>query len=109
MRVLFTGGGTAGHINPALAMAGYLCEKEPDTQVLYVGNKGGMEERLVAAAGYDFRGIRISGFQRKITLENIKRNIQTVIRVFTASAESKKILREFKPDICIGTGKTDVG
>ena len=104
MRVLFTGGGTAGHINPALAMAGYLCEKEPDTQVLYVGNKGGMEERLVAAAGYDFRGIRISGFQRKITLENIKRNIQTVIRVFTASAESKKILREFKPDICIGTG-----
>ena len=104
MRVLLTGGGTAGHINPALAMAGYLCEKEPDTKILYVGNKGGMEERLVAAAGYDFRPIRISGFQRKLTLENIKRNLQTVVRVVTASVEAKKIIKEFKPDICIGTG-----
>ena len=104
MRVLLTGGGTAGHINPALAMAGYLCEKEPDTQILYVGNKGGMEERLVAAAGYDFKPIRISGFQRKLTLENIKRNVQTVFRVITASVEAKKIIKEFKPDICIGTG-----
>ena len=104
MRVLLTGGGTAGHINPALAMAGYLCEKEPDTKILYVGNKGGMEERLVAAAGYDFNPIRISGFQRKLTLENIKRNLQTVVRVVTASVEAKKIIKEFKPDICIGTG-----
>ena len=47
MRVLFTGGGTAGHINPALAVAGYLREQEPDTKILYVGNRGGMEERLV--------------------------------------------------------------
>lgn len=104
MRVLLTGGGTAGHINPALAMAGYLCEKEPDTEILYVGNKGGMEERLVAAAGYDFKPIRISGFQRKLTLENIRRNLQTVVRVVTASVEAKKIIKEFKPDICIGTG-----
>ena len=104
MRVLLTGGGTAGHINPALAMAGYLCEKEPETEILYVGNKGGMEERLVAAAGYNFRPIRISGFQRKLTLNNIKRNLQTVVRVVTASVEAKKILKEFKPDICIGTG-----
>ena len=104
MRVLLTGGGTAGHINPALAMAGYLCEKEPETEILYVGNKGGMEERLVPAAGYTFKSIRISGFQRKLTLENIKRNLQTVVRVFTASAEAKKIIKEFQPDICIGTG-----
>ncbi|MBQ2668933.1 MAG: undecaprenyldiphospho-muramoylpentapeptide beta-N-acetylglucosaminyltransferase [Clostridia bacterium] len=104
MRVLFSGGGTAGHINPALAMAGYFCEQDPDTQVLYVGNKGGMEERLVPKAGYAFRSIRISGFQRKLSLENIKRNLQTVVRVFTASAEAKKIIKEFKPDICIGTG-----
>lgn len=53
MKVLFTGGGTAGHINPALAAAGYLLQKEPDAQILYVGNKGGMEERLVPQAGYD--------------------------------------------------------
>lgn len=104
MRVILTGGGTAGHINPALAMAGYLCEKDPNTQILYVGNKGGMEERLVAAAGYDFKPIRISGFQRKLTLNNIKRNMQTVFRVLTASVEAKKIIKEFKPDICIGTG-----
>lgn len=104
MRVLLTGGGTAGHINPALAMAGYLCEKEPETEILYVGNKGGMEERLVPAAGYTFKAIRISGFQRKLTLENIKRNLQTMVRVFTASAEAKRIIKDFKPDICIGTG-----
>lgn len=59
MRVLFAGGGTAGHINPALAAAGYLREKEPDAHILYVGNKGGMEERLVPAAGFKFRTIRI--------------------------------------------------
>ncbi|MFR6147445.1 glycosyltransferase, partial [Neglectibacter timonensis] len=53
MKVLFTGGGTAGHINPALAAAGYLKQREPDAQILYVGNKGGMEERLVANAGYE--------------------------------------------------------
>ena len=104
MRVLFAGGGTAGHINPALAAAGYLREKEPDAQILYVGNKGGMEERLVSAAGFKFRTIRISGFQRKLSLKNIKRNAQTVVRVFSASAEAKKIIREFQPDICVGTG-----
>ena len=104
MRVLFAGGGTAGHINPALAAAGYLREKEPDAHILYVGNKGGMEERLVPAAGFKFRTIRISGFQRKLSLKNIKRNAQTVVRVFSASAEAKKIIKEFQPDICVGTG-----
>ena len=67
IKVLFTGGGTAGHINPALAAAGYLKQREPDAQILYVGNKGGMEERLVANAGYEIRTVTISGFQRKLT------------------------------------------
>lgn len=104
MRILFTGGGTGGHINPALAIAGTVREKEPDAQILYVGNKGGMEERLVPAAGFEFRTITISGFQRKLSLDNIRRNAQTVVRMFTASSEAKKILKEFKPDICVGTG-----
>lgn len=104
MKVLFTGGGTAGHINPALAAAGYLRQKEPDTQILYVGNKGGMEERLVAKAGYEIRTIHISGFQRKLTPKNLVRNAQTVVKVFTSTAEAKKILREFGPDVCVGTG-----
>ena len=104
IKVLFTGGGTAGHINPALAAAGYLKQREPDAQILYVGNKGGMEERLGANAGYEIRTVTISGFQRKLTPKNLARNAQTVVRMFTASAEAKKILREFAPDVCVGTG-----
>lgn len=104
MRVLFTGGGTAGHINPALAAAGYLLKKEPDAQILYVGNKGGMEERLVAQAGYEMKTIVISGFQRKLTPKNIVRNVQTVGRLFSSSLAAKKIIKEFKPDVCVGTG-----
>ena len=104
MRVLFAGGGTAGHINPALAAAGYLRSKQPDAEILYVGNKGGMEERLVPAAGYDFKTIRISGFQRKLTAKNIRRNIKTVFRLFSSSVESERIIKAFKPDICVGTG-----
>lgn len=104
MKVLFTGGGTAGHINPALAAAGYLQKKEPDVEILYVGNKGGMEERLVPQAGYEIRTVHISGFQRKLTPKNLVRNAQTVIRMFTATEESKKILKEFAPDVCVGTG-----
>ncbi len=104
MKVLFTGGGTAGHINPALAAAGYLKQKEPDAEILYVGNRGGMEERLVQRAGYPMAFITISGFQRKLTPQNIIRNVQTVGRVFTATAEAKKIIRDFAPDVCVGTG-----
>ena len=92
MRVLFAGGGTAGHINPALAAAGYLRSKQPDAEILYVGNKGGMEERLVPAAGFDFKTIRISGFQRKLTAKNIRRNIKTVFRLFSSSIESERII-----------------
>ena len=104
MKVLFTGGGTAGHINPALAAAGYLRQKEPDAQILHVGNKGGMEERLVPQAGFAIKTVHISGFQRKLTPKNLWRNAQTVVRVFTATAEAKKILQEFAPDVCVGTG-----
>ncbi len=104
MKVLLTGGGTAGHINPALAVAGHLKEKEPDVEILYVGNRGGMEERLVGRAGYKMALITISGFQRKLTPKNIVRNIQTVGRVFTATAEAKRIIRDFAPDVCVGTG-----
>ena len=104
MKVLFTGGGTAGHINPALAAAGYLRQKEPDAQILYVGNKGGMEERLVPQAGFEIKTVHISGFQRKLTPKNLWRNAQTVVRVFTATAEAKKIIQAFQPDVCVGTG-----
>ncbi len=104
MRVIFAGGGTAGHINPALAIAGYLKEKQPETEILYVGNKGGMEEKLVPKAGFEFKSIRVSGFKRSMKPVAIKANIQTVSRALTAISASKKIIKEFKPDLCIGTG-----
>ena len=75
MKILFAGGGTAGHINPALAVAGTIREKEPGAQILYVGAKGGMEERLVPQCGYTFRSITIAGFQRKLNWKNLKRRI----------------------------------
>ena len=95
MKVLFAGGGTAGHINPALAIAGYIREKEPNAKLLYIGNKGGMEERLVPAAGFAFKTITISGFQRKLTPKHIVENMKTVGRIFTSSNEAKHLIQEF--------------
>ena len=104
MRVIFAGGGTAGHINPALAIAGYLKDKDPKTEILYIGAQGGMEERLVPQAGFEIRTIKISGFKRSLSPKAIKDNIVTVKRAFSSTADAKKIMKEFKPDICIGTG-----
>ncbi len=104
MKIIFAGGGTAGHINPALAIAGYVREHQPDAEILYIGAKGGMEERLVPQAGFEFRGITVQGFSRQISFAALKKNIVTVKRAISAGKESKKIISEFKPDICIGTG-----
>lgn len=104
MRILFAGGGTAGHINPALAVAGYIRKKEPDVQILYVGAKGGMEERLVPQAGFAFEGISVSGFKRSFSPSAVKDNIITVKKALQAGTVSKRIIRDFKPDICMGTG-----
>lgn len=104
MRIIFAGGGTAGHINPALAIAGYIREKEPDAQILFVGNKEGMEQTLVKKAGFDIESIVISGFKRNFKPQSIVHNIKTVSRAFTSSVAAKKIIKEFNPDICIGTG-----
>ena len=104
MRVLLAGGGTAGHINPALAIAGFIKQKKPDTEFLFVGNKGGMEETLVPQAGYDMKFIVISGFSRKLSPKGLVDNVKTVKRTITSSIDAKKIIKEFKPDICIGTG-----
>lgn len=104
MKILFAGGGTAGHINPALAIAGCLREQEPDVQILYVGAKGGMEEKLVPASGYEFKSITVSGFQRRLNWKNLRRNAAALVHVFTASNESRAILRGFSPDLCVGTG-----
>lgn len=104
MKILLAGGGTAGHINPALAIAGYIREKRPDTEFLFIGNKDGMEQRLVPQAGFEIKSIVISGFKRSFSPKNMLENVKTVKRTFSSSAAAKKIISEFKPDICIGTG-----
>ena len=104
MRILFAGGGTAGHINPALAIAGYVKERQPDAEILYIGKTGGMEERLVPQAGFEFRGISVQGFSRSISPKGLKDNVVTVKKAITGGREAKKIIREFDPDICVGTG-----
>ena len=104
MKVLLAGGGTAGHINPALAIAGYIKEQEPDTEFLFIGNRDGMEQRLVKAAGFPIESVVISGFRRSLSPKNTIHNIKTVSRSFTSRALAKKIIKDFDPDICIGTG-----
>lgn len=104
MHILFAGGGTAGHINPALAIAGYIKEKHPEARVSYIGTAVKLESKLVPAAGYDFYTIDVAGFQRKISLKNIAKNIVAVKKMFSSSIQARKLLKELKPDIVVGTG-----
>lgn len=104
MHILFAGGGTAGHINPALAVAGYIKERHPDAKISYIGTAEKLEARLVPEKGYDFYTIDVAGFQRKITPENIVKNISAVKKAVTSSFDSKRYLQELKPDIVVGTG-----
>ena len=106
MKILMTGGGTAGHINPALAIADRLRRAYPDAdiEILFVGAKGRMETTLVPAAGYDIRTVDVRGFQRRLTLKNIGRNVAAAVHAVTAGVDCSRILKEFQPDIAIGTG-----
>lgn len=104
IRILFATGGTGGHINPALAVAGLIRQSFPRASILFVGTADKMESRLVPAAGFDFKTIDISGFQRSLTLNNIKRNIGTVSKLLRSSSQAKKILQDFKPDAVVGFG-----
>ncbi|MBQ7288479.1 MAG: undecaprenyldiphospho-muramoylpentapeptide beta-N-acetylglucosaminyltransferase [Clostridia bacterium] len=104
MKIVFAGGGTAGHINPALAVAGYIKERIPEAEISYIGTERGLESRLVRAENYAFYPIDIRGFQRKLTVGNMKENVRNVYRVFKSSADAKKILRQLNPDVVVGTG-----
>ncbi|BED92432.1 MAG: undecaprenyldiphospho-muramoylpentapeptide beta-N-acetylglucosaminyltransferase [Candidatus Paraimprobicoccus trichonymphae] len=104
MKIIFVGGGTAGHINPALAIACYLRERKPNIDILYIGAKNSMEEVLVPKENFDIKTINISGFYRKLDFNFIKKNLITLKNIIIASKESQKIIEDFKPDICIGTG-----
>ncbi len=104
MHILFAGGGTAGHINPALAVAGYIKERHPDAKISYIGTAEKLESKLVPEKGYDFYTIDVAGFQRKLTPQNIAKNISAVKKAVTASKRCKDLLKELKPDIVVGTG-----
>lgn len=104
MKVVFVAGGTGGHINPALAVAGSLKEKYPDIKISFIGNRSGMEATLVPKMGYKFYPIDVAGFQRKISLNNIKRNTVAFYRMFKSTVQAEKILEILKPDVVVGTG-----
>ncbi len=101
---MFVAGGTGGHINPALAAAGELRARDKNTEILFVGTPDKMEARLVPAAGYAFKTIKMSGFQRKPSLENLKRNLGTLKNLAFATKRSKKLIEDFKPDVVVGFG-----
>ncbi len=104
MKVLLAGGGTGGHINPALAIAGIIKEHVPDAEFLFAGTPNGMEAKLIPQAGYRIEFIKVAGFQRKISLENIGRNIKALYYLAGSGHRAKQIIQEFQPDIAIGTG-----
>lgn len=103
-KILFATGGTGGHINPALAVAGYIRENYPQAEILFVGTADRMEAQLVPTAGYDFKTIEIQGFSRELNFEGLKHNIKTVNLLFKSEGQAKKIIEDFKPDVVIGFG-----
>lgn len=104
MKVVFTCGGTAGHVNPALALAQLFEQKHPGCEILFIGAERGMEQRLVAQAGYPIRQVKVSTFERAWTWNIIKHNVKSVFKVPVGLHQAKSILKEFKPDLVVGTG-----
>ena len=104
MRFVLTCGGTAGHINPALAVAGRLKELMPESRFLFLGAEGKMEMDLVPRAGYEIRPLKITNISRGRSLSAVMHNVDTVKNVLASEREARGILKEFQPDAVIGTG-----
>ncbi len=99
-RFIVSGGGTGGHIFPAIAIANAIKRRQPDAEILFVGAEGKMEMEKVPAAGYKIEGLPVRGFQRKLTLSNIS----VIIKLFQSMFKAKSIIKRFKPDVVIGVG-----
>ncbi len=104
MNLIFTCGGTAGHINPAISVANEMRRRYPNANILFIGAQGKMEEKLVPQAGYELKCLPASGLSRRLNMKGIKQNFYAVKCVLSAVGACKKIYREFKPDAVIGTG-----
>ena len=100
MKIIVSGGGTGGHIYPALSFIKYLKTVEPNLSVLYIGTKKGLESTIVPENGINFKTIDIQGFKRSLSLENVK----TVYKFLKSVSDAKKIIKDFKPDVVVGTG-----
>ena len=104
MNVIFTCGGTGGHINPAIAVANIWKEKYPDSRILFIGGQKGMEQKLIPAAGYELIGLPAHGMTRGKSLKAIKKNLGVVWETMQGVRKCKKIIKDFKPDVIVGTG-----
>lgn len=100
MKVVIAAAGTGGHINPGIAMANKIMQEEPDSKIIFIGTNRGLENDLVPRAGYELKHIDSYGISRELSIKNIKRLYKT----YKSIGEAKKILKDFKPDIVIGTG-----
>ena len=104
LRVIISGGGTGGHIFPAISIAGKLKEANPETEILFVGAEGRMEMEKVPAAGYEIVGLPIAGLQRKMDWDGIRHNLRVPFKVAGSLRQAGRIIDRFKPDIAIGVG-----
>lgn len=104
MRILIAAGGTAGHINPALAIAGAMQKRHPEAEIHFAGRRGGMEYGLVTKAGYAFHPIEVNGIQRRLTPKNIVRNVVALYHLALSAPRADAILKEVQPDLVIGAG-----
>ena len=104
MRIIFACGGTAGHINPAIAVAGRIKELMPDSEFLFIGAKGQMETDLVPRAGYKIETVRVRALSRDKTLGGLFHNISAAWHLIRSTIIVKKIIKRFKPDVVVGTG-----
>ena len=100
MRVLLSGGGTGGHVYPAIAIANRIKEQYPDAEIIFVGTEKGIESEIVPKYGYELKTVTVQGFKRKIDFDNVKR----VFKLFKGLEQSRKVVKKFKPDVVIGTG-----
>lgn len=104
MKVIISGGGTGGHIFPAISIANALREINPSTEILFVGAKGKMEMEKVPAEGYNIKGLPVAGFHRQLNLKNVVRNIAFPFKLIASMYQARKIVKDFKPDVAVGVG-----
>jgi UDP-N-acetylglucosamine--N-acetylmuramyl-(pentapeptide) pyrophosphoryl-undecaprenol N-acetylglucosamine transferase len=104
MKIIISGGGTGGHIFPAIAIADAIKAKDSSAQILFVGAEGKMEMERVPKAGYDIVGLPVAGFQRSLTFENIKRNLIFPFKLLKSLMKARRIIKDFQPDVVVGVG-----